>query len=191
MLRSRRSSPPTTRWSAPTRPWPTGSTPASLGFENVGDPNELVEWNDEEWPQAGILSTPVYNNRYPNTPTNRNRMRSRIFYEFFGAEDVQRLAARPIDVNSVQSTNPTLFDNKCTICHDFVDPVAGGFQNYDFNGVYRPYGEGEGWYGDMVPPGFRGTEIPLDQAPLPWLASTVTARQRVRAVGGPHTCTRA
>jgi hypothetical protein len=142
----------------------------------TGDPEELVEYNFENWPQAGILSTSVYTTKYPDTPTNRNRARSRFAFEFFLGEDVQRLAARPIDLSSVQATNPTLFDAACTACHYNIDPVAGAFQNYPpVDGAgYRPLAEGEAWYGDMVPPGYKDEEITNDDEPLPWLADRIT-----------------
>ena len=139
-------------------------------FANANDANEFVEYSFEDWPQAGILSTTVYNARYPNTDTNRNRARSRFAFLFFAGEDVQQLAARPIDVGDVQATNPTLFDISCKVCHAYIDPVAGAYQNYSFEGWYRPMGDGEAWYGDMVPPGYQGEMIDGDSAPLPWLA---------------------
>ncbi len=140
-------------------------------FEDPNDPNEKIEWTFEEFPQAGLLTTSVFLNRYPDTPTNRNRHRSRMFYKFFLATDVMSLAGREIDVSSINSHNPTLNDSACTVCHEIVDPIAGAFQNWDFEGHYRPLDAG--WHGDMVPPGFKDIQIPYEETPqaLRWLTS--------------------
>ena len=82
-----------------------GLDPNAVGFVDPTDPDEFIEYNFEDIPQAGIVTTPVYLNKYPNTDTNRNRARSRFLFEFFGGEDVQRLAARPIDITQVQGSH--------------------------------------------------------------------------------------
>lgn len=139
-------------------------------FADPNDETERLPWTFEEYPQAGLLTTSVFLNRYPNTPTNRNRARSRFFYKFFLATDVMRLAARPLDATQIQSHNPTLNVAACNVCHDNIDPVAGAFQNWDDTGRYRPLNEG--WFGDMVAPGFGQTELPYEESPraLSWLA---------------------
>ncbi|MCB9567946.1 MAG: hypothetical protein H6710_12180 [Myxococcales bacterium] len=150
-----------------------GLDPAELGFKDPADRNEYVEVNFEDIPQAGVLTTTAYLNRFPNTATNRNRARSRYLFDFFLGEDVLQLAARPINIDNVQGTNPTLFDASCNVCHDYIDPVAGAFQNYTFEGWYRPEAA---WYGDMVPPGFNEETIDGEedqQRALQWLAERV------------------
>jgi len=151
-----------------------------LGFQNTADQNEYVEYTFEEIPQAGVMSTTAFLARYPNTPSNRNRGRSAHIFDFFLGEDVLQLAGRPIDLNDVQATNPTLFDPLCNVCHDFIDPVAGAFQNYTFEGWYRPdayatEGVGAGWYGDMIPPGFDGEEVlgADNERAVEWLAQRI------------------
>jgi len=151
-----------------------------LGFKDATNPNEYIEHSFEGVPQAGVMTTMAFLGRFPNTPSNRNRARSRYIFEFFLGEDVLQLASRPIDANSVQATNPTLFDPACNVCHDFIDPVAGVFQNYTFQGWYRPdayssEGVGAGWYGDMVPPGFDGEEIlgSDNERSVEWLAERI------------------
>ncbi len=138
-------------------------------FTDQNDPEELVEYSFEELPQAGVLSTPSFLARYPSTPTNRNRHRSKIVYDFFFATDVMRLAARPIDASSIAAHNPTLNNAQCTVCHDNMDPLAGAFQNWNDLGHYQP--PEEGWYPDMVPPGFGDIEIPYEESgrALQWL----------------------
>lgn len=142
-------------------------------FTDPNDPNEKIPWSFEEIPQAGVLTTSVFLNRYPTTPTNVNRARSRFFYKFFQATDVMRLAARPLDATQIQSHNPTLNVSACNVCHNNIDPVAGTFMNWDDQGRYRPMG---GWFGDMVPPGFGDTELPYEEYPraVQWLAEQMT-----------------
>jgi hypothetical protein len=151
-------------------PYSARSYGLDLGmFTDPNDANEKRAWTFA-YPQAGLLTTSVFLNRYPNTPTNRNRARSRYFYKFFLATDVMRLAARPLDATQITNHNPTLNVTACTVCHENLDPVAGAFQNWDDTGRYRPMNEG--WYGDMVAPGFGDQELPYEEAPraLNWLA---------------------
>lgn len=139
-------------------------------FADPNDANEKIPWTFEMIDQAGLLTTSVFLNRYPSTPTNRNRARARFFYKFFLATDVMRLAARPLDATQIQVHNPTLNVAACNVCHNNMDPVAGAFQNWTDDGRYRPMPEG--WYGDMVPPGFGDKELPYEETPraLSWLA---------------------
>ena len=142
-------------------------------FANPDDPNELAPYTFEDAPQSGIMTSVAYLNRYPNTPTNRNRHRSRMVFDHFLGEDVERLAARPIEIDSVQATNPTLFDNSCRVCHEYIDPLAGSFTNWSDEGFYRP--RADGWYADMVPPGFGNDDIPNEEmdGAVPWLAQQI------------------
>lgn len=141
-------------------------------FQDPNDPDEYMPYTLEGFPHAGILTTQAWLARYPNTDTNRNRARSRFVFQFFGGEDIQLLAARPIDITNVQTTNPTLFDTACVTCHDYMDPVAGAFANWSNEGWYRP----QTWHGDMVPPGYKGEEIPAEETEhaLQWLADKIT-----------------
>lgn len=126
-------------------------------FNDSGDTNEWREVQIPGVPHAGLLTTATFLNRYPTTETNRNRHRSAIFYRYFLATDVLKLAERPIDpTQSDFSQNPTLFDSQCTVCHEVVDPVAGAFQNWDDQGRYAPR---DFWYTDMLPPGMESDKI--------------------------------
>jgi len=122
---------------------------------------------------AGILTTPAFLNRYPTTPTNRNRHRSRVFFDRFLATDILTLADRPIDPTISDYHNATLNDPQCTVCHASLDPVAGLFQNWDTGGMYRP--PEEGWFPEMAVPGFGDTILPVAQrsSALSWLGSNV------------------
>lgn len=144
-------------------------------FADQNDPEELVEYSFEDLPQAGVLSTPSFLSKYPSTPTNRNRHRSKIVYDFFFATDVERLASRPIDASSIAAHNPTLNNAQCTVCHSGMDPLAGAFQNWNDLGHYDP--PEEGWYPDMVPPGFGEIEIPYEESgrALQWLTEQLVS----------------
>jgi hypothetical protein len=139
-------------------------------FADPNDANEKLPWTFEAVDQAGLLTTSVFLNRYPSTPTNRNRARARYFYQFFLATDILRLAARPIDTTQIQSHNPTLNVAACNVCHRNLDPVAGLFQNWDDEGRYRPMMEG--WYAEMEAPGYGDQLLPYEESPraLSWLA---------------------
>lgn len=129
-------------------------------------------------PHAGILTDPMFLNRYPTTPTNRNRHRSRIIWDYFLATDILALAEQPIDPTSVEDHNPTLFNPSCTVCHDLIDPLAGAFQNWTAQGRYIP--PEEGWFGDMLAPGFDGVTTPTTEHPssLSWLAEQIASDSR-------------
>lgn len=155
-------------------PYSARSYGIDLGmFEDSNDENEKAVFSFEEEygiPQAGLLTTSVFLNRYPTTATNRNRARSRFFFKFFLATDVMRLAARSIDATSINDHNPTMSNPQCTSCHTFLDPVAGAFMNWDEQGRYRPM---QGWFADMRAPGFGEIEVPFEEYPqaLRWLTS--------------------
>lgn len=124
------------------------------------------------YPHAGILSTFQYLRRYPTTETNRNRLRSRMFYQHFLGIDALELAARVSDAAAVTAKfeNPTMQASECVVCHKTLDPVSSLFQDYyNFEGVYgRRKG---GWFKDMFQAGFEGEDMPEDQRwrSLQWL----------------------
>lgn len=148
------------------------------------DPNDPAEWKKvtlETVPHAGVLTTPVFLNRYPTTDTNRNRARALVTLQYFLATDVLRLGARPLDGEAVSEHNPTMYDYACTSCHEILDPVAGAFANWDDLGRYRP----KPWYQDMRPPGLGDEPIPGEMldASLSWLGSKIAEDPRfARAV---------
>jgi hypothetical protein len=151
----------------------------NVNFDDPDDENEFREAKLPGIPHSGILTSSMFLNRFPTTDTNRNRHRSRMFYNFFLATDVLKLAERPIDPSAVDSgVNPTLNDPNCNVCHEVIDPVAGAFQNWDDQGRYRPP-EG-GWHGDMKVAGFGDEEMSSSQYPnaLQWLSEKVVEDQR-------------
>ena len=89
-------------------------------------------------PYAGILNSKVFLQRYPTTATNRNRARSRWTYYHFLGLDIEKSASRTTDPVALADTNnPTMNNPACTVCHTVLDPVAGAFQNYGDEGLYR------------------------------------------------------
>lgn len=92
----------------------------------------------EDYPHAGVLNTTSFLARYPTTPTNRNRARSRWTYYHFLGFDIQNAAPTVTDADALLDTrNPTMHNPACTVCHIPLDPVAGAFQNYTRTGFYR------------------------------------------------------
>jgi hypothetical protein len=147
------------------------------GFTDASDPKEYREFKLDGVPHAGVMTSPMFLNRYPTTDTNRNRHRSRTVYRLFLATDILAKANRPVDSGSIADHNPTLNNPQCTVCHTSMDPVAGAFQNWDTRGRFVP--PEEGWYPDMLPPGF---EDPMPSADytgsLQWLAGQMVRDER-------------
>ncbi len=147
------------------------------------------------YPHAGILTDMAFLVRYPTTPTNRNRARSRWTQLHFLGFDVERSTSRTTDQAALTDpNNPTLNNPNCTVCHAALDPVAGAFQNWFEVGLYRPkngmdaldddykypkdgssspYVDGDTWYADMLPPGFNGVSPPDPDRSLQWLAQQI------------------
>lgn len=149
-------------------PFSAQSLGVDADFANPDDYNEYVPARIPGLPHAGALTSAVFLNRFPTTDTNRNRHRSRMLYEFFLATDVQALGNRPVDATAITGHNATLNNPECTVCHEVIDPVAGSFKNWDDQGRYRP--PEQGWFPDMLPPGFGEAQMPADndQAALQW-----------------------
>ncbi|MGB1015042.1 MAG: hypothetical protein ACPG4T_12975, partial [Nannocystaceae bacterium] len=132
----------------------------------------LAEGQPLNIPHAGILSSPMFLNRFPTTPTNRNRHRARMVLKLFLATDILKIAERPIDPSApTEYNNPTRDNPACSVCHNIIDPLAGSFQKYDDNDQeeYTPERE---WYTDMVSPGYGEETMPTSEynQALPWLA---------------------
>jgi Protein of unknown function (DUF1588) len=133
----------------------------SYGIEanfETGAYDEFVPAKIPGIPHAGVLTNTIFMNRFPTTPTNRNRHRARMVYDMFLATDVLRLGERPIDATGDGIVNPTMNNPSCTVCHQVIDPLAGALQNWDEAGNYAP--REEGWYSDMVQAGFGDAILP-------------------------------
>ncbi|MFO1042573.1 MAG: DUF1592 domain-containing protein [Planctomycetaceae bacterium] len=132
------------------------------------------------YPHAGFLSTFHYLRRYPSTETNRNRLRARMLYLHFLGIDIMQLAPRVTDAAAVAAKYeiPTMQAADCVVCHKTIDPVAGLFQDYNFEGAVGP--RKAGWYTDMFKAGFEGESMPPEErwrAPQ-WLGQRVVKDPR-------------
>lgn len=144
--------------------------PAKVSVPRDGKPSPI--------PHAGVLTTPVWLNRYPTTGTNLNRARARFTFKYFLATDLLAVAERPIDPSSVTSTNPTRDDAYCTSCHKVIDPVASTYQKFDYAGRFQPKLD---WPTAMPQPGFSNQVLDnVQQYPngLQWLAGRLTGDAR-------------
>ena len=143
------------------------------------------EWADEFLPaklegipHAGILTSPMFLNRYPTTSTNRNRGRSRVVFDLLLDTDVLAIeGVRPGNSVDITTPIPTINNPECAKCHTKLDPVASLFQNWDYKGRYRPARlSREGWYTDMEARGFNGQPMPLAgnvDSSLQWLGAKI------------------
>jgi hypothetical protein len=176
-------------------------------FKNPDDPFEYVpvklkalvgrsREEDQEsatgfYPHAGLLSTFQYLTRYPTTETNRNRLRTRMFYQHFLGVDVLELAARVSDAAAVTARFeiPTMQAAECAVCHRTVDPVAGLFQDYWRFADQGVYGKRkEGWFTDMFAPGFEGEDLPAAERwrALDWLGERTAKDPRFAVAMTEH-----
>lgn len=157
-------------------------------FNNEADPNEWVEARITNLPHAGVLTSRMWLERHPTTPTNRNRHRARmVIYDWLGT-DILKTAERPLDPTKITDHNPTMNNPSCTVCHAQLDGPAGAFANYqgiDAQDQDRDFGQADYfpdfvWYQDMRPPGFGGDAIQYEDLgrSLPWLANKVTKDPR-------------
>lgn len=153
--------------------WKEGQIIA-MGDTSKGEPAEMP------LPTSGLLTSPVWLNRFPTTPTNVNRHRARMVFKFFLATDILKIAERPIDpTQATNYANPTREDNSCNVCHRMIDPIAGAFQKFDDNDQEK-YEPNNSWHPEMFPPGF-GKEVmqtnDYDNA-LGWLAQRIVQDPR-------------
>ena len=202
----------TTRFDDPNDPYEFKPSRIARYFRNDDskiriEDDELGDWIVNpgnlrtEYPHAGILNTTVFLLRYPTTATNRNRARSRWTYYHFLGLDVEKSAARTTDPDALADTdNPTMKNPACTVCHTVLDPVAGAYQNYGEEGLYRdewggldslaglykfprdgsesPYRRGDTWYRDMRDPGFDRELAPDADNSLQWIAERIVRDPR-------------
>lgn len=153
---------------------------SGVTFTNDADPYEFHEAkvaDGSAFPQAGVLTTPVWLSRHPTTATNRNRHRARMVFQDWLGTDILKTAERPLDPTQITDFNPTMNTAACAVCHGALDPIAGAFQNFQHdNGNQAVYRGDYQWYLDMRPPGFGKEKLPADQYvnSLGWLAGQIT-----------------
>ncbi len=153
---------------------------SGIPFNNPDDPDEFRPGRIAGIPHAGILTSPMFLNRYPTTRTNRNRGRARVVFDLFLDTDILAIeGVRPGNSVDITTPIPTINNPQCSKCHSVLDPVASIFQNWDHKGRYRPAREEKyGWYTDMEPRGFNGQPMPLAgnvDSSVQWLAQQIAA----------------
>lgn len=146
----------------------------------TGSEKEFLPAKLEGIPHAGILTSPMFLNRYPTTSTNRNRGRSRAVFDLLLDTDVLAIeGVRPGNAVDIATPIPTINNPECSKCHSIIDPVASLFQNWDYKGRYRPARlSRDGWYTDMETRGFNGQPMPLAgnvDSSLQWLGAKIAA----------------
>jgi hypothetical protein len=164
-------------------------------FVNADDDNE---WRPAMLPSqrlggmrehAGVLSTQAWLSRFPTTDTNRNRHRINVLMKQFLATDATALAMRPVEVTQTFKV-ATVENPACAACHNSIDPMAAGFQNWNEANRYLPvrtynvdhalpasyrsnnypkdannaayYKAGDNWFRDGHAPGYGSTPMPGD-----------------------------
>ena len=151
-----------------------------LPFQDPDDPSEYLPGRLEGIPHAGILTSPMFLNRYPTTSTNRNRGRARVVYDLFLDTDILAIeGVRPGNAVDITTPIPTINNPECAKCHSILDPVASIFQNWDYKGRFRPARlSRSGWYTDMEARGFNGEAMPLAgnvDSSVRWLAQKIAS----------------
>ncbi len=151
-----------------------------IAFANPNDPEEFKPGRLPDVPHAGILTSPMFLNRYPTTSTNRNRGRARVVFDLFLDTDILSIeGVRPGSAVDITTPIPTINNPQCSKCHTVLDPVASIFQNWDHKGRYRPARLSKyGWYADMEARGFNGEVMPLAgnvDSSVQWLAARMAS----------------
>lgn len=109
---------------------------------------------------SGVISMQSWLERHPTTPTNRNRHRVKTALMQFLGTDVTLLAQRPID-GSNNFKIPTVEDPNCNVCHNVIDPMAAGWQNFQENNRDRPFRDAMG-KDIALPATYRSNNYPKD-----------------------------
>ncbi len=179
--------------------------PAFKPVQNLGQSLIMGRFTDfdvdssTQIPHAGLLTSYAYLNKYPTTATNRNRARASATLKHFLGFDVEDSSAREISNDALSDVeNPTMNNPACTVCHATLDPIAGAFQNFGGQGIFKdrrygldsldaeyaetdkdsPYQTGDTWYRDMREPGFYNNVSQDNSNSLNWLAHQLVLDDR-------------
>jgi hypothetical protein len=125
--------------------------PARLPSERLGGTRE----------HSGVLSTHAWLNRFPTTPTNRNRHRINLMLQQFLATNILALGTRPLPGAVNPFPVPTMQDPNCTVCHATMDPMAAGFQNWNEDNRFLPVHTDSG-HDIALPSSYRSGNYPKD-----------------------------
>lgn len=149
-----------------------------------------LEFESNGVPHSGVLTMPVFLNRYPTTVTNVNRHRARIVYDYFLDTDIMAInGGNRDDADGIgEGEIPTLSDPACTVCHDLMDPVSSLFQNWTATGRYiRANQNSENTWdaSSILAPGFNGQDLSgyssdavSPEGMLQWLGQALTNDSR-------------
>lgn len=156
---------------------------AGLSFANPTDADEFLPARLGDVPHSGMLTSPMFLNRYPTTSTNRNRGRARVVFDLFLDTDVLAIeGVRPGNSVDITTPIPTINNPECSKCHSLIDPVASVFQNWNHKGQYRPARLSKsGWYTDMEARGYNGEAMPLSgniDSSVQWLGRQIASDPR-------------
>ncbi len=181
------------------------SDPTFKPVQNLGQSLIMGRFTDfdadslTQIPHAGLLTSYAYLNKYPTTATNRNRARASATLKHFLGFDIEDSSAREISNDALSdSENPTMSNPACTVCHQTLDPIAGAFQNFGGQGIFRDrrygmdsldaqyaeydkdseYQSGDTWYRDMREPGFYNDISQDNSNSLNWLAHQLVKDDR-------------
>jgi hypothetical protein len=124
--------------------------PATLPSARLGGTRE----------HAGVLSMQAWLSRFPTTATNRNRHRVYIASKQFLGTDVAALAARPI-MDGGTFKVPTVENPACSVCHNVIDPMAAGWQNWQENNRFLPFRDSTN-KDHALPASYRSNNYPKD-----------------------------
>lgn len=163
-------------------PFSAKSYGVKVDFKDKNDPWEAAPGKIPGVPHAGVLTTQMFLNRFPTTPTNRNRARARVVFKFFLDTDILKIGSRPLDPSAIITVNPTMNNPSCIVCHQLIDPIAATFQNYQADNAYTPLKTTDQmtWFPDMRLPGFGDIQLPEgdESTSEQWLAKQVVADDR-------------
>jgi hypothetical protein len=182
---------PTTPSSPPTRPSSTASTSSSTTRTTRrsckrAPSRSPATARSSTFPHAGVLTSPMWLNRFPTTPTNRNRHRAASVYDQFLATDVLALASQAIDpaAGSQIFANPTRDASECAKCHRVIDPIAGAFQMFDENNQELLL-DPPVWYPEMFNARLRQRADAADEFPTGLPLARRARRRTTRASASP------
>ena len=89
----------------------------------------------DEFPRAGILTTPAFLARFPSNEFNLHRHRAWQVLRLFLDYDILSNQGERVSLTDIEDPNAgaTLTQSDCASCHTILDPVAGLFKDFHTN----------------------------------------------------------
>jgi len=157
---------------APVNAW----RPATLWQRHNSPEQTLV-------PSAGVLSSAAFLAKFPTNAINISRGRAEFLSKNFLATSILTFAQRPVNSTQLDSTdNPTINNAACSVCHHYMDGLAGTFRGFTFwpAASYQPHLNV--WNDQKYLPSFQGENFPQRASsnlkPMPWMAQRIAADAR-------------